>query len=168
VEDATVKRILHHTAGLSMYWHFYQGEFSGRPSPEKIIEQFRILAAAPGDRYEYSSLGYSILAPIVERVSGKSFGEFMQSEIFEPLRLHRTSVFVEPPEADSVASRYIENQAVSASYDYHLRGVSAVYSSVRDLLRFGVFHLKNRLDDQKQTISAETIDLSDRFLFWYL
>jgi CubicO group peptidase (beta-lactamase class C family) len=157
-EDATVKRVLHHTAGLPMYWHFFDGEPARRPSPEQIEQHFGILTSPPGDRYEYSNLGYSLLATIVERVSGKDFPEFVQEEIFEPLGLSRTAIFVEPPEADSVALRYIGNKDVSRFYDYHLRGASAVYASVHDLLRFGMFHLKNRLADQKQIISRETIE----------
>jgi len=116
------------------------------------------VSAPPGDRYEYSNLGYSILATIVERVSGKIFHEFMRSEIFEPLGMRNTSVFIDPPEADTVAPRYIGNREISRFYDYHLRGASSVYASVHDLVRFGMFHLKNHLTDQKQIISTETIE----------
>jgi CubicO group peptidase (beta-lactamase class C family) len=156
-EDATVKRLLHHTAGLPMYWHFYKGEPSAKPTPLEAIQRFGILTGPPGDRYEYSNLGYSILATIVERVSGKTFPEFMRREIFDPLGMSRTSLFTEIPEADSVAPRYIGNREISVFYDYHLRGASAVYSSVHDLLRFGMFHLKNRLDDQGQIITSKSI-----------
>jgi len=157
-EDATVKRLLHHTAGLPMYWHFYEGELAGRPDPETIIQRYGILTTPPGERYEYSNLGYSILATILERVSGKNFREFMRGEVFEPLGLRTTSIFDDPPDADTVAPRYIGNKEVSTFYDYHLRGASAVYSSAHDLLRFGMFHLKNRLDDQKQIIAPKSIE----------
>jgi hypothetical protein len=158
LEDVSVKRILHHTSGLPMYWHFYEGTPSARPQPESIIQRFGIIASPPGDRYEYSNLGYSVLATIVERLSGKRFDEFMRREVFEPLGLRSTAVLADPPEADTVALRYIKDEEVSPFYDYHLRGASAVYSSVHDLLRFGMFHLTNRLADQRQIISRETIE----------
>ena len=36
---------------------------------------------------------------------------------------------------------------------------SAIYSSAHDLLRFGMFHLKNHLDEQRAILKDETIDL---------
>jgi CubicO group peptidase (beta-lactamase class C family) len=157
-EDATVKRIMHQTAGLPMYWHFYKGDAGNRPIPEQIAQRFGILTSTPGERYEYSNLGYSLLATIVERVTRGSFPEFMRKEIFEPLGLTRTAIFVEPPDADSVAPRYLGKGEISPFYDYHLRGASAVYASVHDLLRFGMFHLKNHLADQKQIVSTKSIE----------
>jgi CubicO group peptidase (beta-lactamase class C family) len=157
-EEATVKRILHHTAGLPMYWHFCRGDSGKRPTPEETIRHFGILVAAPGDRYEYSNLGYAILATIIERESRKAFPEFMRSEVFEPLGLRNTAVLMEPLPADSIAPRYIENRDISPFYDYHLRGASAVYSSAHDLVRFGMFHLKNHLSDQRQILSDNTIE----------
>jgi CubicO group peptidase (beta-lactamase class C family) len=43
-------------------------------------------------------------------------------------------------------------------YDFDHRGGSAVYSSAHDLVRFGMFHLKNHLPDQKRILADSTID----------
>ena len=159
VQDATVKRILHHTAGLPMHWNFFfDGECYKRPSMDETIKRFGIVVSPPGDRYEYSNLGYGIIESIIERVAQKSYPEFMKSEVFEPLGLNRTSVFIKSPEEDIVAQRYIENKDASPFYDFDHRGASAVYSSAHDLVRFGMFHLKNHLDDQQQILKDSTID----------
>src|SRR6266513_861268 len=39
----------------------------------------------PGSKYQYSNSGYSLLALIVERASGKSFASFLHDRIFAPL-----------------------------------------------------------------------------------
>jgi len=44
----------------------------------------------PGDEYLYCNTGYTLLAEIVEKVSGISFREFTQSNIFEPLGMKHT------------------------------------------------------------------------------
>ena len=38
----------------------------------------------PGTQYEYSSTGHMLLAEIIERVSGESFEQYMQNNIFIP------------------------------------------------------------------------------------
>ncbi|MDH5468513.1 MAG: serine hydrolase, partial [Candidatus Aminicenantes bacterium] len=50
------------------------------------------------------------------------------------------------------------NQKPIPFYDFDHRGASAVWSSAHDLIRFGMFHLKNHLEDQKQILKDETID----------
>jgi len=76
-QEATVKRILHHTAGLPMHWNFFfDGESFARPTMDETIKRFGILVAPPGDRYEYSNLGYGILEYIIERISKKRLATF--------------------------------------------------------------------------------------------
>lgn len=159
VQDATVNRILHHTAGLPMHWHFfYEGDSYQRPTTDETIKRFGILVSPPGDRFEYSNLGYGIIEYIIERASKRSYPDFMKSEVFEPLGLKSTAVFIESPDENIVAQRYIENKDASPFYDFDHRGASAVYSSAHDLVRFGMFHLKNNLPDQQQILSDSTID----------
>ncbi len=53
------------------------------------------LACRPGKAMSYCSVGYQFLGDIVRRVSGQPFWRFVQSRIFEPLRM-RDSHFVLP------------------------------------------------------------------------
>ena len=50
-----------------------------------LIGGQRQLNFAPGEKYAYSNSGYFLLAVIVERVSGQSFGQFTRENIFTPL-----------------------------------------------------------------------------------
>ncbi|MFC2168411.1 serine hydrolase domain-containing protein [Acidobacteriota bacterium] len=159
-QEATVKRILQHTSGLPQHWQFFfDGDSYKRPSMTETIRRFGILVFPPGERHEYSNLGYGIVEYIIERISKKSFSEFMESEVFEPLGLKETAIFTESPKSDLTASRYIENKDSSPFYDFDHRGASAVYSSAPDLVRFGMFHLKNHLSEMEQILSDRTIDL---------
>ncbi len=45
----------------------------------------------PGDSFHYSNTGFHMLAVIIERVSGKRYGQFMQDEFATPLHLNHTS-----------------------------------------------------------------------------
>jgi CubicO group peptidase (beta-lactamase class C family) len=48
---------------------------------------------APGTRWEYSNMGYLLLASIIEKVSAKSFAAFMNETIFTPLGMSRSRVY---------------------------------------------------------------------------
>jgi CubicO group peptidase (beta-lactamase class C family) len=159
VSDATIARLLQHTAGLPTIWDFYfDGAKIKRPSISESIEKYAILTSPPGTVYEYSNLGYGIAEYVIERVTGSSFKHFMQSEVFEPLDMHRSFVITNKAEYDSTAARYLENKNRSPFYETMSRGGGGICASVHDLLCFGMFHLKDHLPAQKAIISDSTID----------
>jgi CubicO group peptidase (beta-lactamase class C family) len=158
--DATVRRLLHHTAGLGMQWNFfYDNKPYRRPSMDESIRRYGACVYPPGKTYNYANFGYGIIDYIIERVSQKTYPEFMRTEIFAPLGLDHTDIFIAPGPPERVAARYKTTKSVLAFYDFDHRGASAVYSSAHDLVRFGMFHLKNHLTDQKPILKDETIDL---------
>jgi CubicO group peptidase (beta-lactamase class C family) len=59
--------------------------------PEQIIRYMmtRPLEFTPGTRYAYSNFGYCILGRVIEKVSGKSYGEFVHKEVLEPAGIRR-------------------------------------------------------------------------------
>ena len=85
---ATVRRVASHTAGLPLHYHFFPvDEAFRRPSMEETISRYGVLVTKPGERYQYSNLGYGILDYVIERASGKTYPAFMREEVFEPLSL---------------------------------------------------------------------------------
>ena len=55
----------------------------------------RLFYFRPGTGYHYSNTGYSILGKIIERVSGMSYRDFIQTQIFAPMNLTQSSMPVE-------------------------------------------------------------------------
>lgn len=156
---ATVKRVLNHTSGLPLHWHFfYENEPYRKPSMDETIRRYGILVASPGEIYQYSNLGYGILDYIISRVSGKSYAEFLKTEVFLPLGMTHTSVGIGLGLKEYIAQRYDSDQNPIPFYDFDHRGASAVFSSAHDLVKFGMFHLKNHLPDQVQILKDETLD----------
>jgi CubicO group peptidase (beta-lactamase class C family) len=107
----------------------------------------------------YSNLGYGILEYIIERMSGLRYEEFLQREIFAPLRLETASVPRTAPAHAAV--RYDSNNRPLPFYDLAHRGASAVHASAHDLLRFGMFHLK-QLRDGAPLLTTKSIDAMQR------
>ena len=157
--DATVKRLLQHATGLPSYHHFfYEDDPYKRPAMDETIRRYGILTSSPGRVYTYSNLGYGILEYIIERVTGKSYADYMQEEVFLPLGMADSAVYLQPGPEDKTAQRYERNGSPVPFYDFDHRGASAVYCSVHDLLQFGMFHLNNPSGQRKQILKNETLE----------
>ncbi len=158
-EQATVRRVANHTSGLPLHYHFFYADEPFRPpAMDETIRRYGNLVTVPGERYEYSNLGYGVLDYVISRASGRPYADFMREEVFAKLGLTRTSVHV-PPELEKFqAIRYGSDGRPIPFYDFDHRGASAVYASAHDLVRFGMFHLKAHLPGQKAILSDESID----------
>ncbi|MFN8347806.1 MAG: serine hydrolase domain-containing protein [Spirosomataceae bacterium] len=97
--DITLHQLLTHTSGLPDYMSVLEPKWDHK----KVAfnnDMIRFLAAEkppvhfkPGQKYEYSNTGFALLASVIERVSGQTFGEYMAQNIFTPLGMTRTRVF---------------------------------------------------------------------------
>jgi CubicO group peptidase (beta-lactamase class C family) len=158
-KDATVRRVANHTSGLPTYYQFfYADEPYTRPSMDETILRYGNLVTAPGETYEYSNIGFGVLDYVISRTSGTSYAEFMRREVFVPLGMTRTSVDIGPGLEPFAATRYGKDGLPIPFYDFDHPGASAVFSSAHDLVRFGMFHLKAHLPDQKPILTDASID----------
>ncbi|GAA4473834.1 serine hydrolase domain-containing protein [Phytohabitans houttuyneae] len=79
VREATVRQLLLHTSGLNGT-HGNDTEPLSREAAIAAIGELE-LVAAPGKRYLYSNAGYTLLALIVDKVSGASYRDYIASRI---------------------------------------------------------------------------------------
>jgi len=166
----TVRQLLTHTSGLKHYEEIYEKEMAGTPPSQiaqlhdadvlRILEQQNAGSFAPGERWEYSNSGYAVLAMIVERVSGKSFADFLRLRIFEPLQMKHTVAYVsgknEVPnrafgyrKASDNVWVFSDQSATSA-----VLGDGGIYSSIEDLAKWDEALLQQKL------LSAEAMKLA--------
>src|SRR4030095_9492605 len=114
-EKPTLRRVLSHTAGLSVGG--FLGYQIGQPLPtlQQLLDGEKPantppvrIQMIPGSKFSYSGGGYEVLQQLLMDVSGKSFTELMQP-IFKTLRMSR-STFNSPSVGDSnVASGHFPN-----------------------------------------------------------
>ena len=160
---ATVRRVLSHTAGLPLHYQFfYQNGGYGRPSMDETIGRYGLLVNPAGEVFQYSNLGYGVVDHVIARTSGQSYADYMRAEVFHPLGMTRTSVDIAPGLETHAAQRYDSKQRPIPFYTFDHPGGSAVYASAHDLVRFGMFHLKNRLPDQRRILADSSLDLMQR------
>jgi CubicO group peptidase (beta-lactamase class C family) len=148
--EATVRRVANHTAGLTTF------------NPEKslpfdeTINRYGVIFWPPGERRDYSNLGYKILNEVVARVSGASYSNFLRAEIFWPLGMTHAAVGIGPGLEKFVAQRYTYGTGSGSGLRPPIGG--GFYCSAHDLARFGMFCLKAHLPDQKGILSDAAID----------
>ena len=132
-ETITIRHLVHHTSGLRDWPGMLA--MAGR-SMEDVISFDEVLAMArhqktlnftPGDQYSYSNTGYTLLALIVERVTGLSFRAYTDRHIFRPLGMVHT--WFQDDHEELVANRAYGYRPHEASYRRIGNGLMALGSS---------------------------------------
>ncbi len=92
--DLTIEQLLHHTSGIPWETLALIPVSDKQDALEKTVKKIIgvELTAAPGTHLDYSSLNYDIIGAVIEKVTGKTFEDYMQENIFRPLRLKSTFV----------------------------------------------------------------------------
>lgn len=92
----TIRHLLQHTSGLRDQWNLLNmsgwrfDDVITQDDVLGVITRQRELNFAPGQEHLYSNTGYTLLATIVQRVSGKPLPVFATERIFEPLGMQHT------------------------------------------------------------------------------
>jgi CubicO group peptidase (beta-lactamase class C family) len=86
-DSTTIHHLLLHSSGL--FREDVDYDYSTR---EKFINSVKQsgMESLPGKQYRYSNAGYSLLAAIVEIVSGEPFEEFIYRNVFIPCKMENT------------------------------------------------------------------------------
>lgn len=167
----TIRNLLIHTAGLPDYMELAGEKWdkSKIATNNDILQLFKAQKPAkvfePNAKWEYSNTGYLILASVIERVSGKSYGDFLKQTIFSPLEMKNTFVYrrrYEPKKIDNYAEGYIYSDSLKRKIlpdeigkDFYvvvldgIVGDGMVNSTTEDLLKWDRALYSNKLINDK-------------------
>lgn len=138
------RHLIHHTSGLRSV-HDMLGLAGWRGDDLRSNEDvFRFVTLQKdlnypvGERYGYCNTGYVLMAMVVERLSGKSFPEWMASEVFEPLGLEHTYVednYTRIVPGNASSYYHSNNRIFERALDYwNYTGAGNIHSTSEDLL----------------------------------
>jgi CubicO group peptidase (beta-lactamase class C family) len=98
----TIRNLLNHTSGLKDYEDLMPSQDNVEEDKLDQIQDSGVLALveketegkfASGTHWDYSNSGYVLLGLVVEKISGKPFGQFLQERIFTPLHMDHTLAY---------------------------------------------------------------------------
>jgi len=111
----TMREIMSHTGGFAYGLRtdqpvekaYRDSGLLGSKTPQAFIDTIAKLplASQPGTEWRYSA-SVDIQGVIVERLSGQSLADFMQTRIFDPLKMTDTGFWLPPAKADRLAALY--------------------------------------------------------------
>ena len=136
----TIQQILRHQTGMPDYEPMVPADGEQAHDDDVLALMLNAEEAyfPAGSEYRYSNSGYAVLAMIVEKQSGMSFAEFLDSRIFTPLGMDGTVAFVKDvTTVDNRAYGYTVTEAGVEFTDQSawsaVLGDGGVYSSLDDL-----------------------------------
>lgn len=91
-KNVTIRHLLTHTSGIKSYTslpNFFR-TIRKDYDPDELIGLVKDLPLEfePGEKWDYCNTGYYLLGLIIEKVSGKSYAEFLKERIFAPLKMN--------------------------------------------------------------------------------
>jgi len=155
----TIQQLLTHTGGTG---DIFGPEFDTHRKELRTLQDYvtlygkRGLEFEPGSRWEYSNYGFLLLGMVVERVSGKSYYDYVNENIYGPAGMSASGSLTEEQTVAnrSIGYTYSGGGGLQPNTDtLPYRGTSAGggYSTVEDLLKFAIAVTNHKVLDAKNT-----------------
>jgi CubicO group peptidase (beta-lactamase class C family) len=139
----TIENLLTHTSGIRNYTDLPQfgSVLTKDISVDEAIAFFKNapLQFQPGQRFSYSNSNYFLLGAIIEKVSGISYQDFMQQQIFQPLQMHSTEIESAASPVDTAIGYTQGRNRINKVPHYSMSwpfAAGAMRTSVDDLVRW--------------------------------
>jgi CubicO group peptidase (beta-lactamase class C family) len=146
--DFTFKQLANHTSGLPRVPSgFIWSALLNRDNPYRDYDEEKLrtyltedveLNSSPGEEHAYSNLGAGLLGYALEQVEGSTYQELLDSLIFEPYNMNRSSADREDVQ-EYLVPGLDKRGTVTSNWDLNvLKGAGEIYSSAYDLSRFAI------------------------------
>lgn len=156
----TIEHLLTHTSGIKSYTNVPEFADYRRDDkkPEEVIKIFRNqpMEFAPGTKWNYNNSGYFLLGYIIEKVSGMTYSEYLEKNIFGPAGMTNslygsdTKIIKNRAYGYQPGSNGVENaDIISMSLPY---AAGSIQSTVDDLFKW------NQAVHSYKIVKKETLD----------
>src|ERR1051326_7411052 len=171
----TVRQLLNHTSGIVDY-HYLGDPIEATSRQPKALDEVMALYAGknwvndPGKKWDWSISGFNLLVTIVERVTGQSFPDYVQQNIFKPAGVKSTTYCDDFTLTRGLAhayrkigSGYVEARENGMAYNSDLRFCSTVGDLLqlwraiqgKNLVRSETFRQMTTAEGAAQHMSAQ-------------
>ncbi|MFI5237552.1 MAG: serine hydrolase domain-containing protein [Ignavibacteriales bacterium] len=153
-DKITIHHLLSHTSGISEYW---SGQNDAAVySATNIDDHLRLVLKSgfdfePGTAYQYCNSNFILLGAIIEKVTGKSFYDFVQETIFNSAEMNQSGYFNHASNNTATPLARGENETDWIEAVHGIKGSSAggSYSNTTDILKFSSAIKNNKIISKK-------------------
>ena len=143
-DKITIFNLLTHTSGIPNFTGFpeYGPTEWKDTNPTELVARFhdKPLDFEPGTKFSYSNSGYVLLGYLLEKISGQSYGDFLQQNIFTPLGMSGTGMDNNAIILPQRAQGYMPSGTGMKHAGYTSMTIpfsaGAIYSTTGDLLKW--------------------------------
>jgi CubicO group peptidase (beta-lactamase class C family) len=141
-QSITIHHLLTHSSGLSSaigddYEYITKANFVNKTFQEKLA--FKV-----GTSYKYSNVGYTLLAMIIEQVSGETYEEYLYKNLWKPAKMMQTGYERPNYNQKVIAVGYSKTTTFGKPNEkwdangpsWHLKGNGGVLSTVEDMYKW--------------------------------
>lgn len=138
----TIRRLLSHTAGLSLHGYPGWGPHKVLPTLEQSLSGKTNGAGAvylitdPGTRWQYSGGGYTLAQLIVEEVTGKSFEDYIREAVLRPLGMTASDYHLSKELIARSSLAYVERSSPTPNPRFTEQAAAGLHTTVEDLAKF--------------------------------
>ncbi len=162
----TVRHLLNQTSGLSTKTgRTFQGNGDiSDAALEKTVRQLSSveLTAPVGQTYQYSTVNYAVLGLIVQTVAGRSYENYVQKEILDPLQMRGSFTSAAAAEHHGLATGYHywfgRPRAADLPYNRGLVPAGYLISNAEDMSHYLVAQMNNGRYRSASVLSPEGVD----------
>ncbi|MBL6447666.1 beta-lactamase family protein [Fulvivirga sp. 29W222] len=163
-ELITIHELLTHTSGIKDFTKVKGLNTIAKEdlTPNELIDFFKSepMNFKPGEKFEYCNAGYILLGYIIELVSGKSYNDFVEQNIFKKLDMvnsyYASHDKIIPNRALGYSQKndhYVNTRYISFSIPY---SSGSLMSTVEDMLKWQKAIEKHILISEESTVKAFT------------
>ncbi|HUU06287.1 MAG TPA: serine hydrolase [Patescibacteria group bacterium] len=113
---------------------------------------------APGQAELYSNIGTSLLAYIVERVSGEEYSEYCRNHIFLPLDMTHSGFWFRDLDMARVALPYDDNYIPFYHYSFLAYPVGGIKSSIAEFSHFLIAYMNGGIYKGSRILNQDTVN----------
>ncbi|WP_449399221.1 serine hydrolase domain-containing protein [Chryseobacterium wanjuense] len=160
-DSVTVHDLLTHTSGMGNFWA--EHDKLAKEKFKSVADYLPLfvdqkLTFAPGSNFLYSNSGYMVLGLIIEKITGKSYFDFVKENIYKPAKMMETDAFELDEAIPNLAIGYTMSLEKPGQWKNNIfsnvaKGTPAGggYSTADDLLKFANALQNNVLLNKKNT-----------------
>ena len=157
-DKITIHQLLTHSSGIPNYTsapNFFKDKARNPYTPAEFVKTFSSLPLefTPGEKFNYSNSGYFLLGYIIEKITGKTYEQYLQEIVFTPLKMMNSGYDHSDVILKNRAAGYEKQgkKIVNAAYlDMSIPyAAGSLYSTVEDLYLWDQALYTNKLLSEK-------------------